>query len=209
MSDRHSSLASTAVPRSVGLAFRPCRESCSAKSIAGPANIRLGLQQSFSAVLRATAECLRQAGLAPNDMARIVACLALAGASEPAALAEAQRYEHPFRKAMITTDARAACIGAHGGCDGGVLVVGTGTIGWAELAGRSHRVGGWGPAVSDEGGGAWLGCEALRRVLWALDGRIPWTPLLTAVFEQYARTPTPSSAGPRRRRRGISAPLRP
>ncbi|MGZ3352819.1 MAG: BadF/BadG/BcrA/BcrD ATPase family protein, partial [Xanthobacteraceae bacterium] len=53
------------------------------ESIAGPANIRLGLQQSFSAVLRATAECLRQAGLAPNDMARIVACLALAGASEP------------------------------------------------------------------------------------------------------------------------------
>ena len=29
------------------------------ESIAGPANIRLGLQQSFSAVLRATAECLR------------------------------------------------------------------------------------------------------------------------------------------------------
>jgi glucosamine kinase len=81
------------------------------------------------------------------------------------------------------------CIGAHGGRDGGVLVVGTGTVGWAELAGRSYRVGGWGPAVSDEGGGAWLGCEALRRVLWARDGRIPWTALLTAMFEQYEADP--------------------
>ena len=159
------------------------------ESMAGPANIRLDLQQSFSAVLEATTRCLRQAGLAPGDLARIVACLALAGASEPAALAQAQQYGHPFRKATITTDARAACIGAHGGRDGGVLVVGTGTVGWAELAGRSHRVGGWGPAVSDEGGGAWLGCEALRRVLWAHDGRIPWTPLLTAVFEQYEADP--------------------
>jgi glucosamine kinase len=159
------------------------------ESMAGPANIRLDLQQSFSAVLQATTQCLRQAGLAPGDLARIVACLALAGASEPAALAQAQQYGHPFRKVTITTDARAACIGAHGGRDGGVLVVGTGTVGWAELAGRSHRVGGWGPAVSDEGGGAWLGCEALRRVLWAHDGRTPWTPLLTAVFEQYEADP--------------------
>jgi len=159
------------------------------ESMAGPANIRLDLQQSFSAVLQAATQCLRQAGLAPGDLARIVACLALAGASEPAALAQAQQYGHPFRKTTITTDGRAACIGAHGSRDGGVLLVGTGTVGWAELAGRSHRVGGWGPAVSDEGGGAWLGCEALRRVLWAHDGRIPWTPLLTAVFEQYGADP--------------------
>ena len=184
------------------------------EGMAGPANIRLGLQQSFSSVLEATTECLRQAGLAPGDLARIVACLALAGASEPGALAQAQQHGHPFRKAMITTDARAACIGAHGGRDGGVLVVGTGTVGWAELAGRSHRVGGWGPAVSDEGGGAWLGCEALRRVLWAHDGRIPWTPLLTAVFEQYAADPhaivswtstaAPGDFGALRRDRGPS-----
>jgi glucosamine kinase len=107
------------------------------EGMAGPANIRLGLQQSFSSVLEATTECLRQAGLAPGDLARIVACLALAGASEPGALAQAQQHGHPFCKAMITTDARAACIGAHGGRDGGVLVVGTGTVGWAELAGRS------------------------------------------------------------------------
>ena len=53
------------------------------------------------------------------------------------------------------------------GADGGIVIVGTGSIGWANIAGQSHRVGGWGFPVSDEGSGAWLGSEAVRRVLWA------------------------------------------
>ena len=60
-------------------------------------------------------------------------------------------------------------------------------LGWAELRGRSYRVGGWGLPVSDEGSGAWLGCEALRRVLWAQDGRIPWTGLLTALVTKFTQ----------------------
>ena len=43
--------------------------------------------------------------------------------------------------------------------------------------------------VSDEGSGAWLGREALRRVLWAHDGRAPWTDLLRALFEQFLNDP--------------------
>jgi glucosamine kinase len=155
----------------------------------GPANIRLGLERSFSAVMEATARCLNQAGLVRQDQSRIVACLALAGASEPASLKEAQAKKHPFRKALITTDAHAACVGAHGGQDGGVVVVGTGTVGWAVLRGRSHRVGGWGLPISDEGGGAWLGCEALRRALWAHDGRIAWTDLLRELFAEFGSDP--------------------
>jgi glucosamine kinase len=156
---------------------------------AGPANLRLGLEQSFDAVLEATQECLDRAGLPPRDLGRVVACLALAGASEPNHFDAAQRYQHPFRKVLITTDAQAACVGAHEGRDGGVIVVGTGTIGWAELNGLPHRVGGWGLPISDEGSGAWLGCEALRRVLWAHDGRIAWTALLRALFERFERDP--------------------
>jgi glucosamine kinase len=155
----------------------------------GPANIRFGLDQSFSALLHATSRCLEQAGLSSRDYSRIVACLALAGASEPAELRAAQRYEHPFGRAFITNDAHAACVGAHGGRDGGIIVVGTGTVGWAEMNGRHIRVGGWGLPVSDEGSGAWLGCEALRRVLWAHDGRIAWSDLLTALFRQFQSDP--------------------
>jgi glucosamine kinase len=155
----------------------------------GPANIRFGLEQSFAAILDATRQCLRQAGLGDRDLSRIVACLALAGASEPTDLAAAQRYDHPFARLLVTADAHAACVGAHGGRDGGVIVVGTGTVGWAEVNGRHHRVGGWGLPISDEGSGAWLGCEALRAVLWAHDGRIAWSDLLTTLFHRFQSDP--------------------
>ena len=155
----------------------------------GPANLRLGLQQSFASIFDAAAQCLSQAGLPRSSLGKIVACLALAGASEPAYLAAAQSYPHPFRKAIVTTDAHAACIGAHGDHDGGVIVAGTGTVGWAMVGGRTHRVGGWGMPISDEGSGAWLGCEAVRRLLWALDGRLAWSGLLRALGDKFGNDP--------------------
>ena len=157
------------------------------EAVNGPANIRLGLDQSLASVVQAVRQCLAQAGLTSHDLPRITACLALAGASEPNALAAAQTRKFPFGQTIMTTDARAACIGAHGGKPGGVIIAGTGTIGWAEPGGR--RVGGWGLPVSDEGSGAWIGCETLRRTLWAHDGRISWTNLLHAVFERFKRDP--------------------
>ncbi len=155
----------------------------------GPANLRLGVEQSFSAVADAAMQTLGQAGLSPAYLARVVACLALAGASEPSYLAAAQSYPHPFRKAVIITDAHAACLGAHRQRDGGVVVAGTGTVGWAVVRGNTFRVGGLGLPVSDEGSGAWLGCEALRRVLWALDGRLAWTSLLHAIAADFGNDP--------------------
>ena len=155
---------------------------------AGPANIRLGLDGSIRAVLDATAQCLAKAKL-NFDSAPIIACLALAGATEPIELRAIESYRHPFRQMIVTTDAHAACLGAHRGKDGGVIVVGTGTVAWAILAGQHYRVGGWGFPISDEGSGAWIGCEVVRRVLWAHDGRAPWTGLLRVVFERFNSDP--------------------
>ena len=159
------------------------------KGVAGPANICLGLEASLAAVLDAARQCLAEAGLAAQALGRTVACLALAGATEPAELAAARAKRLPFRRTLITTDAHAACIGAHRGRDGGVVIAGTGSVGWAILHGRQYRVGGWGLALSDEGSGAWLGREAMRRVLWAHDGRIAWSALLTRLFEQFDGDP--------------------
>lgn len=158
-------------------------------AVTGPANLRLGLDLSFTAVSDAAVECLYRADLPKTSLEEVVACLALAGASEPGYLAAAQKRRHPFRKALIVTDAEAACIGAHGEGDGGVIIAGTGTVGWARVGSETHRVGGWGLPISDEGSGAWLGVEALRRVVWASDGRIPWTPLLLALFADFTDDP--------------------
>ena len=155
------------------------------EAVTGPANLRLGRKQSFSAAVEAAALCLAQADLARDHLSRIVACLAMAGASEPSHLAAAQAYRHPFHTAVITTDAHAACVGAHGERDGAIIIAGTGTVGWAVLKGQPYRIGGWGLPVSDAGSGAWIGIEALRRVLWARDGRRSWTPLLRALYGAF------------------------
>ena len=160
-----------------------------ADAVSGPANLRLGIETSFSSVVDAAHQCLDRAGMAQQNLSRVVACLALAGASEPGHLDAAKRHRHPFRAALITTDAHAACIGAHDGRDGGVIIAGTGAVAWALVNGETHRIGGWGLPISDEGSGAWLGCEALRRVLWAHDGRIVWTPLLRALFAEFSNDP--------------------
>jgi glucosamine kinase len=160
-----------------------------ADAVTGPANIRLGFKPAMIAVMSAIEQCLDQASLSKSDLSRVTACLALAGASEPTQLALARRHKYPFAQTILVTDAQAACVGAHRGSDGGVIIVGTGTIGWGELRGGQFRVGGWGLPISDEGSGAWIGCEALRRVLWAHDGRVPWTGLLDDLFIHFRRDP--------------------
>src|SRR5581483_1442244 len=53
----------------------------------------------------------------------------------------------------------------------GVLVIsGTGSIAFGrDASGRTARAGGWGPAISDEGSGTWIGRNAVARVLRAAD----------------------------------------
>jgi glucosamine kinase len=155
---------------------------------AGPANIRFGLEASLVEVIAAANRCLEQAG-ARHAERRIVACLALAGAGDPVSAAAAQGVSHPFFDVMLTSDARAACVGAHAGHDGGIIIIGTGSIGWASIGGRDHRIGGWGFPISDEGSGAWLGYQALRRTLRAHDGMIGWTGLLRSTFARFDSDP--------------------
>ena len=155
----------------------------------GPANIRLGLDAGFASVLDAARQCLAEARLGEHAMGRIAACLALAGATEPSELAAARSRRLPFSHTVIVSDAHAACVGAHRGNDGGVIIAGTGSVGWAIVGGRQHRVGGWGLMLSDEGSGAWLGREAMRRALWAHDGRVAPTGLLRRLFDEFGADP--------------------
>src|SRR2546423_6216551 len=93
------------------------------EGVAGAANLRLGVEQSFASVLQATTQCMNGAGLSSRDFERVVACVALAGASEPSQLEAARRHEHPYRIAVFVTDAPAACVGAHGGAGRGLHAV--------------------------------------------------------------------------------------
>ena len=72
---------------------------------------------------------------------------------------------HPFASVRFISDGLAACLGAHGGADGAVVVAGTGSIGVGLIGGRELRFGGYGFPISDEGSGADIGLQAIRLAL--------------------------------------------
>lgn len=83
----------------------------------------------------------------------------------------------------VLNDVDAAHIGAFAGGAGILILSGTGSMAWArDDAGQSHRVGGWGEAIGDEGSGHWIGRRVLGLVSQSIDGRAPPTPLVDAVF---------------------------
>ena len=69
------------------------------------------------------------------------------------------------------------------------MILGTGSCGLAVIGGRRVAVGGYGGEVSDEAGGQRMGREALRRALWAFDGRTETTELSTVILERFEWDP--------------------
>jgi glucosamine kinase len=74
----------------------------------------------------------------------------------------------------VDHDCRIALAGGLSGRPGMVLITGTGSSCYGRTPdGRSWLAGGWGPVISDEGSGYWLGVQALRAAATAEDGRDP------------------------------------
>lgn len=152
----------------------------------GAANIRFSVEGSWRSIREALTQALSQAGLRLDDNGYRLYCGAgLAGTEVVAARDHFLAAVHPFARLLLRSDGYTSCLGAHGGDDGAVIAVGTGTIGFQVESGRESRVGGWGFPHGDEGGGAWLGLEAIRKTLQWLDGRAPADPLLAAVQARF------------------------
>jgi N-acetylglucosamine kinase-like BadF-type ATPase len=92
----------------------------------------------------------------------------------------------PKAQVLVVPDFRIAFEGATQGNPGVVVIAGTGSIVYGRgAAGVEARAGGWGPDVSDEGGGFRIGREAVAAVLEAHDGRRPATALRQAVLDAW------------------------
>lgn len=155
----------------------------------GPANIRFGVEAAWAAVLTACRKALGQAGLPPEALGRVRAGIGLAGLQQRETRDRFLAEPHPFAALTLVSDAHAACLGAHDGGDGGIIIVGTGSAGFALVDGRPVEVGGWGFDLSDHASGAALGRAALRRALWAHEAVIPATPFTRAVMERHGNDP--------------------
>lgn len=157
--------------------------------IAGPAAVRLGIDKSMAALKSACFAAAAEAGLPPEALASMDAGIGLAGIGRKGALEQIMAQPHPFRSAVYVNDANIACIGAHGGRDGGIVIIGTGSVGLAVVGGREIRFGGYGFPISDEGSGADLGLQAIRVALRAYDGRAVATGFTREVMARFQNDP--------------------
>jgi glucosamine kinase len=151
---------------------------------AGPAATRLGADRSIQAVRAASEAAAIDAGLPLTALAQASAGVGLAGIDRKGAREALLDCSHPFRRLIFASDANIACLGAHGGHDGAIVVLGTGSVGFARVKGRELRIGGYGFPISDEGSGAELGLQAVRLTLRAHDGRVTTTPFLLEVMRR-------------------------
>lgn len=131
--------------------------SCKIQSV-GEAAARAALKQVVEQV------CDR-ASLKPSDIARV--CIGISGASNQEIAARVRQIVGELTRGEVDVvgDNVIALEAAVGSGAGVVVIAGTGSIAYGrnEL-GEEARAGGFGPVISDEGSGTWIGKRALRAV---------------------------------------------
>ncbi|WP_028670964.1 BadF/BadG/BcrA/BcrD ATPase family protein [Saccharospirillum impatiens] len=153
-----------------------------AEARAGSANVYQSVETSWRSIDQATAEALHAAGFQPQDRSHVIVVAGLAGSEIDSAAAGFLQRPHGFAQFELLNDGQIACLGAHGGSDGVLLIVGTGVVGVSSQQGQWRQVSGWGFPLDDGGSGAWLGLQAVRHALWQRDGLVDASDLTQAVW---------------------------
>ncbi|MGT2513336.1 BadF/BadG/BcrA/BcrD ATPase family protein [Sphingomonas panni] len=150
---------------------------------AGAANAGIGID----ALRTVLSDVIGQATamLSPAERAGVRVGMGIAGIRRPGIRAALEATDFGVRSVALASDAQIAHLGAHGGGDGAILILGTGSAALLRIEGREVALGGYGFPVSDEGSGAALGLSAVRHALRALDGRTQWTPLADAISARF------------------------
>ena len=151
----------------------------------GSANIMLGADVAMKSIVDAITQAALQGGLSSQDFSEMHIGLALAGAEHKSSWQTFMALPHPFASMVLNTDAYGACVGAHNGDDGAIMIAGTGSCGIYLTNGEQHVVGGREFPISDQGGGAVMGLRLVQQVLLAEDGIIDKTPLCTHVMAHF------------------------
>lgn len=138
--------------------------------ISGPGNPLHGFEQAIFSITEAAQLALKNAGLSHMKLIELNAGVGLAGVNLPILFNKMQAWQHPFKQLFLAHDLLIACLGAHGGQDGAVIVSGTGSCGFSFIDGKEMILGGYGIPQGDQGSGAWFGVEAIKTVLLSLDG---------------------------------------
>lgn len=155
---------------------------------AGPANYTTDARAAIRNICAALNEAADGAGLGSNWKDGCIAHAGLAGVmddKDAQSISAALQIEH-----ITVTDDRATSVaGALREEDGILAAIGTGTI----VAFSSERTiryfGGWGHDLADQASGGWLGHDALRLSLLALDGFMPHSDLTKDLLRRFNDDP--------------------
>ena len=154
------------------------------------ANIYVDFDRAIGAIEDVTSAVLQNAGLAG---AKCVALgLGLAGLSKDADARRVEGRFPRFEKVRAVNDAVIACLGAHDGADGAIVIAGTGSAAMVRIAGAETIVGGRGFILGDDGSAARIGLEALRAAVRAADGLGPRSPMTDALLARFSGGPLPA-----------------
>lgn len=156
----------------------------------GPAaNVYVDFDRALAVVNEVVSRAMAEAGLSIRDRARTALGLGLAGVAGEQKATQVASALSGWRRARAANDAITACIGAHAGADGGLVIAGTGSAGVARLDGREVVVGGRGFLLGDDGSAARIGADALRAALRAHDGLQRMTELSQALISHFGGDP--------------------
>lgn len=158
----------------------------------------VGFDQSCKAVTTAIDGALMQVpGLRPAGGGQswrgapiAAACFGLAGVDAPedeAQVARWVRQQTIAERFLVVNDGELVLAGGTPEGWGVALISGTGSVCLGRSSnGRTVRVGGWGPLLSDEGSGYEIASHALRAVARSVDGREQAPALVAAVLRHWS-----------------------
>lgn len=145
-------------------------------------------EPAYNSIMEGTRAVFAAAGLDYAATKETAACFGMAGGRLPAARAAFAARDWPFAGVRVYDDIDIARAGAHGGKDGAVLIIGTGSAALAQVDGQRFQCGGWGFHVGDQMSGAILGRELVRRSVEAEDGLMAGSELTRAIVERLGGT---------------------
>ncbi|GLS03793.1 hypothetical protein GCM10007860_09380 [Chitiniphilus shinanonensis] len=142
----------------------------------GPSALGQGIDKAWTNITLTIRAGFEKLGIDKPDFGACIAGFGLSGVTVKAWAQEFENKNPGFATIVVETDGFSTLLGAHDGAHGGIIAIGTGSIGEAWLAdGQRLEVGGWGFPTSDEGSGAYLGLKAINLVQRVVDGRVPET----------------------------------
>jgi glucosamine kinase len=140
--------------------------------ISGPGNPLHGFEQATQSITESAMLALADANLSHLKLSELRAGVGLAGVNLPVLFDQMAAWEHPFKDMYLATDLLIACLGAHNGKDGAVVISGTGSCGFSCIDEEQFIIGAHGFPHGDKGSGAWFGLQAAKQVLLSIDGLV-------------------------------------